>query len=80
MFSEPLNMVMRFPEVVERTRSTIDAGHGKYSYNQPDSGLSPSWFAVMAVEKTNCGISYVLSKVRVPVRSAQGHHRQDVVH
>src|SRR5260221_9747561 len=50
-------MVTRLPVVVERTSSRICAGHGRYSYCQPANGFSPSWFAVIAVEKMNCGIS-----------------------
>src|SRR5260370_6917033 len=50
-------MVMRFPVVVERTSNMTCAGQGKYSYCHPVRGLRPSWLAVMAVEKMNCGIS-----------------------
>src|SRR6267378_2155897 len=73
-------MVMRVPTVVARTRSMTCAGQGRYSYCQPDSGLRPSWFAVIAVEKMNCGISdRPRARARALARPAQIHHRPDVV-
>src|SRR5216684_3270061 len=67
-------MVIRLPVVVDRTRSRMFAGHGRYSYCHPASGFSPSWFAVMAVEKMNCGISdYLPATVRVLLESVETH-------
>src|SRR6266404_53289 len=72
-------MVIRFPTVVERTSSMTCAGQGRYSYCQPSRGLRPSWFAVMAVEKMNCGISdRPRARARALARLVQILHRLDV--
>src|SRR6267142_2802331 len=71
--SEPEKMVMRLPTVVLRISRMTCAGQGRYSYCHPASGFSPSWFAVIAVEKVNCGISSFLSTVRGPGLQVQGH-------
>src|SRR5262249_54799400 len=34
------------------------AGQGRNSYCQPERGFRPSWLAVIAVEKTSCGIVF----------------------
>src|SRR6266478_1523553 len=78
MVSDPLYIVIRLPVVVLRTRSRIDAGHGRYSYCQPASGFRPSWLAVIAVLKTNCGISVdLLSKAPDRVRSLTSRRGSD---
>src|SRR5260370_40958763 len=64
--SEPEKMVIRFPVVVDRTRSSACAGHGRYSYCHPDRGFNPNWLAVISVEKINCGISVFLSRAPDP--------------
>jgi len=38
----------------------MTAGHGTYSNCQPLIGFSPSWFAVIAVEKIRLGILVLL--------------------
>src|SRR5713101_4035474 len=58
--SEPLYMVMRLERPVLLTKRRICAGHGRYSYCHPDSGLKPNWLAVIACENGNCGIGYCL--------------------
>jgi len=45
---------------VARARMMIDAGHGRYSYCHPLSGLNPSWFAVMAWLQFSWGIFLIL--------------------
>src|SRR6266851_9035654 len=76
MVSLPENMVILVPVVVERTSSKTCAGQGKYSYCHPAKGFNPNWFAVIRVEKMNCGISVALSMVPGPLRLEQGLHVQ----
>src|SRR5882762_1954398 len=81
MVSDPLYMVMRLPTVVLRTRRMTCAGQGRYSYCQPASGFRPSWFAVIAVEKMNCGISdRPRARARALARLVQRHHHPDAGH
>src|SRR5258707_290754 len=54
--SEPLKIVSFEEVVVARMSRRIEQGYGVHSYCQPESGLNPSWFAVSAWLKTNCGI------------------------
>src|SRR5689334_920990 len=58
---------MRLPFVVDRTRIETFAGRGTYSYCHPESGFKPSWFAVIAVDQVNVGISPPSAHNRPPL-------------
>src|SRR6516162_980365 len=55
--SLPEYTVATTPVAEARTSVITWAGQGRYSYCHPDSGLRPSWFAVIALENTSCGIT-----------------------
>src|SRR5258708_11742015 len=69
MVSDPLYTVALRLTSVERNSKIICAGHGRNSYCHPEMGLRPSWLAVSAVEKTNCGI-FVLLVVTIAANRA----------
>src|SRR5689334_25224077 len=58
---------MRLPFVVDRTRIETFAGRGTYSYCHPESGFKPSWFAVIAADQVNVGISPPSAHNRPPL-------------
>src|SRR6266849_7189392 len=79
MVSDPENIVIRLPVVVERTSKRTCAGQGRYSYCHPARGFRPSWLAAIRVDHTNCGIFHLLDRDQSPLpRSVQFGYRAAV--